>query len=321
MPRHHFDIVFARRDGGIPPRFVGLLEREARVHGLIFFHCRNHDQAETLRFALAGGSLTIGCLVDYMGRSFRHDYELGCAVKDTGGIVVDDPDRVRIYGDKAVMHRELAHAGVELPRTLLWRPDQLSRDLTPDERALLGPRIVCKPALGSGADGVTLDMDGTRAALQAARDYDPADHYLLQEFVAPLDLDGRPAWFRVYNCFGRIFACFWNPTTHVTALVTPGELAAYRLHELEQISRTIAAISGYTWFSTEIALTQRDGRRAFLPIDYLNNKCFMLTHSEFGSSGMPDALAEAVACEIVAQTKQMQLRARRRYEGLRLYAA
>jgi len=228
---------------------------------------------------------------------------------------------VRIYGDKAVMHQELAHAGVELPRTLIWRPDQPSRDLTPDESALLGPRIVCKPALGSGADGVTLDMDGTRAALQAARDYDPDDHYLLQEFVAPLDLDGRPAWLRVYNCFGRIFVCFWNPTTHATALVTPDELAAYRLHELEQISRTIAAISGYTWFSTEIALTERDGRRAFLPIDYLNNKCFMLTHSEFGSSGMPDALAEAVACEIVEQTQQMQLRVRTRYEGLRLYAA
>jgi hypothetical protein len=321
MPRHHFDIVFARRDDGIPPRFVGLLEREARARGLIFVHCRNHEQAETLRFALAGGSLTIDCLIDYMGRSFRHDYELGCAVKDTGGIVVDDPDRVRIYGDKAVMHQELAHAGVELPRTLIWRPDQPSRDLTPDERALLGPRIVCKPALGSGAGGVTLDMDGTHAALQAARDYDPDDHYLLQEFVAPVDLDGRPAWFRVYNCFGRIFACFWNPTTHATALVTPGELAAYRLHELEQISRTIAAISGYTWFSTEIALTERDGRRVFLPIDYLNNKCFMLTHSEFGSSGMPDALAEAVACEIVEQTQRMQLRVRTRYEGLRLYAA
>ena len=60
MPRHHFDIVFERRDDGIPPRFVGLLEREARARGLIFVYCRNHDQAETLRFALAGGSLTIG---------------------------------------------------------------------------------------------------------------------------------------------------------------------------------------------------------------------------------------------------------------------
>jgi len=302
VPRHHFDIVFARREDGIPPRFVGMLEREARARGMIFFHCRNHDQAETLRYALRDGSLTVDCLIDYMGRSFHYDYELGCAVKDSGGMVLDDPDRVRIFGDKAVMHHELARAGVELPRTLIWRPDQPSRDLAADERRLLGGRLVCKPARGSGAGGVVLDMDGSRAALDDARDYDPEDHYLLQEFVAPLDLDSRPAWFRVYNCFGRIFVCFWHPETHETALVTPGEMAYYQLHELEAISRTIAVISGYTWFSAEIALAERHGRRVFLPIDYLNNKCFMLTHSEFGPSGMPDAVAEAVAREIVEQT-------------------
>jgi hypothetical protein len=322
VSRHHFDIVFARREDGIPPRFVGLLEREARDRGLIFVHCRNHDQAETLRYALLDGSLTIDCLIDYMGRSFPRDYELGCAVKDSGGIVVDDPDRVRIYGDKATMHRELARAGVELPRTLIWRPDQPSRDLSADERGLLGERIVCKPALGSGAGGVVLDMDGSRAALDDARDYDADDHYLLQEFVEPLGLDGRPAWFRVYNCFGRVFACFWHPATHETALVTPGEMALYGLYELERISHTIASISGYTWFSTEIAVAGREGRRAFLPIDYLNNKCFMLTHREAGPCGMPDDIAEAVAREMV---EQAQRRARRlallRYSLAWRYAA
>jgi hypothetical protein len=301
LSRHHFDIVFARREDGIPPRFVGMLERTAREYGLIFVHCRNHDQAEMLRCALLDGSLTIGCLIDYMGRSFLRDYELGCAVKDIGGLVLDDPDRVRIYGDKAVMHHELARAGIELPRTLIWPPDRPSRDLSAGERRLLGERIVCKPALGSGAGGVVLGLDASCAALDAARAYDYDDHYLLQEFVAPLDLDGRPAWFRVYNCFGRVFACFWNPETHATALVAPCEMARYQLYDLERISQTIAAISGYTWFSTEIAVAERDGRRAFLPIDYLNNKCFMLTQTEFGPCGLPDIIAAEVAREIVEQ--------------------
>ena len=66
---------------------------------MVFFHCQNHDQAETLRWALHRSELKIDCLIDYMGRSFRHDYELGCAVKDAGGLVLDDPDRVKIYGD------------------------------------------------------------------------------------------------------------------------------------------------------------------------------------------------------------------------------
>jgi hypothetical protein len=302
MPQHHFDIVLARRGDGAPSRFIGLLEREARARGMIFFHCQNHDQAETLRRAIERGELRVDCLVDYMGRSFTHDYELGCAVKDAGGLVLDDPDRVRIYGDKATMHEELSRAGLAMPRTLIWRPGAPSRDLTPEERGYLGGRIVCKPANGSGSGGVVIGMAPTAAALDDARDYDPDDSYLLQEFVAPLDLDGRPAWFRVYNCFGKIFACFWHPETHATALVSAEEKVIYGLHELEHISRRIAAISGYSWFSAEIALTMRAGRPVFLPIDYLNNKCFMLTHSEFGPAGMPDAVAEAVAWQIAEQT-------------------
>ena len=301
MSLHHFDIVFARREDGIPPRFVRMIESEAHARGMVFVHCQSNDQAEMLRMGLADGVLTIGCLIDYMGRSFPHDYELGSAVKDAGGLVVDDPDRVRIYGNKVVMHHELYRAGISVPRTLIWRAWQPSRDLTLTERDILGHRMICKPAEGSGSGGVVLDFEGTRAALDEVRAYDPDDHYLIQEFVTPLDLDGRPAWFRVYNCFGRVFACFWNPTTHETTAITPAEMSIYGLHDLERISQTIAAISGYTWFSTEIALTERDERRVFLPIDYLNNKCFMLTHSEVGHWGLPDAVATAIAYELVEQ--------------------
>jgi hypothetical protein len=312
MPVHHFDLVFARRGDGAP-YFVNLLEREAQARGMIFFHCQHHDHAEALRWELYRGTLRIDGLVDYMGRSFQSDYELGCAVKDAGGLVIDDPDRVKIYGDKAVMHQELVRLGLAMPRTILWRPDQPSRDLTAAERAFLGPRIVCKPACGSGSGGVVLDLDGSCAMLDAAREYDTDDTYLLQEFVQPLDLDGRPAWFRVYNCFGKILPCFWRPDTHATEFVTPPEIERYGLYELERISRKIALISGYTWFSTEIALTLRDGRPTFLPIDYLNNKCFMLTHAEFGPSGMPVVVAETVAREIAEQT----YRHARRFAGRR----
>lgn len=301
MRQHHFHLVFARRADGPPPRFLQLLEHEARARGMVFFHCQNHEQAETLRHAVLDGTLQIDCLIDYMGRSFQSDTAFGRAVKDGGGLVVDDPDRVALFGDKAVMHQELARVGVPLPRTLVWQPWLPSRDLTAFERALLGPRMVCKPARGSGGCGVQLDFDATKERLDAAREDDPDDAYLLQEFVEPLALDGRPAWFRVYNCFGRVFVCFWHPETHATELVSPEELDAYDLHELTRLSRIIARISGYTWFSSEIALATRDGQPTLLPIDYLNNKCFMLTHSEFGPRGIPDRLAAAVAREMVEQ--------------------
>lgn len=302
MAQHHFHIVFARRnEGEAVPRFIGMIERAAQARGMVFFHCRTHEQAEALREALGDGSLRIDCLVDYMGRSFRNDYELGRAVKDAGGLVLDDPDLVRVYGDKAVIHRALEQSGLAMPRTLLWPPAQPSRDLTPDERAYLGPQIVCKPARGSGSGGVVLDFAGTRAALDAARDYDDEDTYLLQEFVRPIEIDRRPAWFRVYNIFGTVLPCFWHPETHATELVTPAQAERHGLYALVRISQQIAQVSGYTWFSTEIALALHAGEPVFLPIDYLNNKCFMLTHAEFGPSGMPEQVAQIVAHVIAEQ--------------------
>jgi hypothetical protein len=238
-----------------------------------------------------------------MGRSFRNDVSFARAVRESGGMVVDDPDLVRIYGNKARMHIELANAGVTLPRTIIWPGNAPDRDLTLSEQAYLGPRIVGKPSHGSGAYGVQLDLEPTAAGIAALRDGDD-DDYLLQEFVQPIILDGQPAWFRVYNCFGQVFLCFWHPETHATTFVNHEQYMAYGLSELVHISQTIAAITGYRWFSSEIALTIRDGQRVALPIDYLNNKCFMLTHGEVGAIGMPEALALAVANAFAEHTLQ-----------------
>ncbi|HWQ15981.1 MAG TPA: hypothetical protein VNL77_24490, partial [Roseiflexaceae bacterium] len=230
MTLYHLHVVFARGGEGPPPRFISLIEHECRARGLSFAHCRSHDHAEAIRAAVLHGALGVGLLIDYMGRSFHADEELCHAVRDAGGLPVEDPERVRAFGSKAAMHLALARAGVTLPRTIIWPAGRPARDLTPTERILLGPRLVVKPSRGSGGAGVTLDADGSRTVLEAAMD-DPEDDYLLQEFVRPLDLDGRPAWFRVYYCFGRVFPCLWHPVTHATALLSPQELRAYGLEE------------------------------------------------------------------------------------------
>lgn len=305
---HHFDIVFARRADGPAPRFIHLIEQEAHKRGMIFVHCQNHDQAEIMRLSVENYTLGIGCLIDYMGRSFRNDTEFLQIVRERGGLVVDDPELVERYGNKASMHYALERVGITLPRTLIWPAHQPSRDLTAKEQRYLGAHFVCKPSYGSGASGVRLDMDASCAAIDDAREYDRDDDFLLQEFITPLDFDGRPAWFRVYNCFGKIYACWWHPETHATYLLSSEEISHYHLFGLERISRVIAAISGYTWFSCEIAVAMRGQRRVFLPVDYLNNKCYMLTHSEVGEHGLPDMLAEMVAACLVerAQTHSRQ---------------
>jgi hypothetical protein len=143
---YHLHIVFARGGDGPPPRFISLIEHECRARGMSFEHCRSHDHAEAIRAALLRGELSVDLLIDYMGRSFRHDEDLGRAVRAAGGLPVEDPERVRAYGSKATMHLALARAGVPLPRTVIWPAGRPARDLTPTERALLGEHLVVKPA-------------------------------------------------------------------------------------------------------------------------------------------------------------------------------
>ncbi len=300
----YYDIVFARRADGPTPRFIRLIEAEAQRRGMSFVHCQSHEQAERMRVGVENQTLGIGCLIDYMGRSFRNDRAFLQIVRERGGLIVDDPDLVERYGNKATMHAALVRAGIALPRTLIWSADQPGRELTLAEQHYLGTRLVCKPSYGSGASGVVLDIEMSRAAIDDARAYDPDDDFLLQEFITPMDFHGRPAWFRVYNCFGSVFACWWHPQTHATYLLSANEINHYHLYGLERISRIIAAISGYTWFSCEIAVTMRGQRRVLLPIDYLNNKCYMLTHSEVGENGLPDILAEMVAVCMVERAQQ-----------------
>jgi hypothetical protein len=296
----HLHIVVARGGDGPPPRFISLIEHHARNAGLAFHHCRGNDDAAAMHAAIFRGDLTVDLLIDYMGRSFACDTALAEAVRDTGGMPVEDPARVERYGSKAAMHQALADAGVQLPRTILWPAGRPPRALSSAERVLLGERFVVKPARGSGGCGVSLDVDGSAAALAAALD-DREDDFLLQERVRPLEIDGQPAWFRVYNCFGRVFPCFWHPETHAARLLYPAEIDALGLHDLERLSRRIGAVCGYRWFSSEIALTERYGRRFFLPIDYNNNKPLMIAQSEWGERGMPDVVVETVAWEFVQQ--------------------
>ena len=148
-----------------------------------------------------------------------------------------------------------------------------------------------------GLGGVVLSMEPSAAALADARDYDDEDTYLLQNSSSRLTWKGgslvprqllrqsddlllapetRESWSPRADCALRSA----RAGTHLAH-----DRAGFRL----------------PWFSPK-SLTWRSGRFAFLPIDYLNNKCFMLTHAEFGASGMPMPVAETVTREIAEQT-------------------
>jgi len=102
------------------------------------------------------------------------------AVKDSGGVVINDPDRARLAVDKSVMHYELINKGINVPYSVVvrnWEPN--SFQLTQEEREKLGVPFIIKPACGYAMAGVVCDARGTIRDIANARNFDRGDNFCL----------------------------------------------------------------------------------------------------------------------------------------------
>src|SRR6185295_10269176 len=147
--------------------------------------------------------------------------------------------------------------------------------LSEAERAALGSPFIIKPALGYGRRGLVMDATSENDLARSMAGW-PEGSYLLQRRIVPRDINGWPAYFRVYYVFGTVWFTWWNCYKDNYRIVTPQEGNEYNLKPLEEIIRRIAALTGMNFFSSEIAQTESG---EFVAIDYMNDQCHMLSQS------------------------------------------
>ena len=216
--------------------------------------------------------------------------------------IIDPPDVAQAAFDKARLHPRLIASGIHVPHTLFVAKDQLAQfKLSDAEREFLGNPFVIKPAMGYGRKGVIMDGKGEEDLKRSAEMW-PDAHYLLQRRVVPKQLDGSPAYFRVFYAFESIWYTWWNCYTDKYRVVTPQEAITFGLKPLEEIMRQIAALTGMKFFSSEIALVDSG---EFIVIDYVNDQCHMLSQSADPQRGVPDELVRAIATKLVSGARQM----------------
>lgn len=223
------------------------------------------------------------------------------SLKDSGCRVVDDPDDVKAAADKSITHFDLLHAKVPVPYTVVIRNWEPTRKLTDEESKNLGFPVVIKPALGYAKKGVKIIKEKfTLEEVAEARAFNPGDNFLLQEFIEPLELEGTIAWFRVFNLFGEIFPCWWNPANNVYRQVTLKEMDTYNLLPMARISSEIGRITRVDWFSSEVAISKKD--RKFVVVDYMNDQCAVEPQSR-STDGVPDELLIQFAERIAEKSR------------------
>jgi len=209
-----------------------------------------------------------------------------------------NPSEVSAWSeDKTTMHLELISAGLHTPYTI-FLPPFLEQPIIPQiDLTLLGKKFVIKPSNGGGGEGVIIGASCMEEILQARKEF-PKQKYLIQAYITPQTIKGKPAWFRVLFANGETYPCWWDTTTHAYINVTAEEEARYGLNKLRDITKRIASICKLDWFSTEIALADE-----FVVVDYVNDEIDTRIQSR-ALDGVPDEIMNDIAKQLVSIAKE-----------------
>ena len=213
---------------------------------------------------------------------------------------LNDPPLLETALDKATMHGHLLENGIHVPYTIILSPWRDWTKIKIGELLRLGEPFIIKPAIGGGGLGVELNAK-TLFDIVKAREGKNKERFLLQEKVLPVQFGERRGWFRSFYVCGKIIVCWWDDHTHVYFRVTPEEEKIYGLKKLVDVTLKIAEISGLKFFSTEIAIVDKE---TFVVVDYVNDQCDMRLKSRF-ADGVPDDVVEEIAFEIARHSFRM----------------
>ena len=279
--------------------FINCLMTECSARGMKFIFI-GAEALDILTAGIKNNNFKLKFYLDMASETFVPDdayCKFNYLLKSVGTRIVADPDDVKTAADKSITHFDLMRAGISVPFTVIIASGERPRDFTEEEKQKLGHSIVVKPALGYGKRGVKITTyEAIREAITEARRANMGDTVLVQEFIEPKEIEGSPAWFRVFNTFGEITPCWWDPNDHTYREVTVGEIYKHKLLPMIKIIAEIARITRIEWFSCEVAINKKTNE--FVAIDYMNDQCWVNPQSK-SSDGIPNDIIAHIAERIV----------------------
>jgi len=248
------------------------------TEGLLFFSCffdRSSDD-----------SSTFGGLAEFLKK------------KDIN--FINHPDNVKNSLDKSKIHSMFISYGLPVPRTVFLKPQEERRVLEAKIQHVSVP-CVLKPAFGSGDECTVLTVNSLDDALRLmGRKEDKS--YVAQERVLPINLEDKPAWFKVLYCFGEVVPLRWHPEIRECETLSLRQIYRLGLHEIWPITKKIRQACKLDFFSTDIVMKEKG---KFLVVDYVNDRPDMRRKSKF-KDALPDEIVDKVIHSIVSFVKPIK---------------
>ncbi|UCF64960.1 MAG: hypothetical protein JSW33_03765 [bacterium] len=277
--------------------FIDLLEKQAREQNLKTYVIWAGNLDNTYE-KLRAGRIKFRFLFDRASDTTPDFYKIQDWMLKNHGQVFESLEELNWASDKATMHLEFIANGLYTPYTVILPPYNDIQDdikIPSTEQAALGNPFIIKPANTTGGGRGVVDGATTFQEICDARKNYPADKYLIQEKVKPLERDGYRFWFRGFFACGLIQVSWWHDLTRLYKELTTEEVSRYGLEPLYTIIENIAGICRLKFFSTEMALLP-DNR--LVVVDYVNESSDMRLKSK-AADGVPDHIVRNNARQIV----------------------
>jgi hypothetical protein len=279
--------------------FIGLLDLSCQSNGLRLLQIKPDNLPQMLN-SLVSRDLVCSVFFDRASDVDPQFLPLIQWVREDAIRCINAYEQASHTWDKAELHTQLVEEGISVPPTIILPPFIENPEIPAIDLYPLGEQFTIKPAHGSGGVGVMTNATSWEQAL-AVRQEHATDHYLLQAHVTPVELNGRPAWFRVIYCAGQVYPCWWNPATHIYSRVTEEDRDLYGLHSLYEITTGIANLCRLDLFSTEIGLTAEN---RFEVVDYVNDQIDLRLQSN-AMEGVPDEIVKDITNQLTLHVLEL----------------
>ncbi|MCX5704468.1 MAG: hypothetical protein NTZ92_00125 [Candidatus Omnitrophica bacterium] len=219
-------------------------------------------------------------------------------LKRKGVTFINHPDNAKKSADKSEMHSMFISYGLPIPKTVFLKLQEERQALEAKIQHVSVP-CVLKPASGSGGDSTALSINSLDDAFRLLGQ-EKNKCYFAQEQVLPINLENKPAWFKVLYCFGEIIPCRWHPVIREYEMLSLRQIYRLGLHEIWPITKKIKQACRLDFFSTEIVMKED---KKFLVVDYVNDRPDMRKKSKF-NNGMPDEIVNKAIENIISFVKK-----------------
>jgi len=272
----------------VEEKFVQSMKKAAKAKRLSLLEI-TYENIEEIFIQVEQQKLHIQTFFDRASLDDAAYFLLAEMLKSQGTKVVNDTTATIQASNKAKLHELYEKEGLPVAKTIIISKKTPKRELEQIPKKL-GVPFVLKPSHGGAGEGVNLAAKNTKDIEEFLEDL-ALDKGLAQEYVVPIAILQKVAWFRPIYAAGNIIPLWWDPSNHFYQQFGGSAKEKEIAKKLEAFATKIAKLTGLELFSYEAMITEGN---KYLIVDYANHPIDLNTQEN-----IPDGLPPAVLDQIV----------------------